>query len=268
MLIASLPMYDWPEVRAETDSWWQGLARAFRSEGVADVPDILRRDAADDATWEMDNLLFSQTCGYPYTHGGSNHLRLVATPCFDIDGCDGPNYQSFLLCRKDAVQNTVSDFRGSRAAINDLRSQSGYSALRAVIAPLADGKMFFKQVITSGGHRFSMDMVSQGEVDLCAVDAVCFALAARYVPDMIRPLKIIARSPMAPMLPYVSARQTSGPVMRKMRTGLIKALRDPELDAARQALFLSGAEVLTDADYQRILDIEDTAAKLGYPDVK
>ena len=26
-MIASLPMYDWPEVRDATDAWWHGLAR-------------------------------------------------------------------------------------------------------------------------------------------------------------------------------------------------------------------------------------------------
>src|SRR6185312_8107473 len=33
MAVASLPMYDLPELRAATDAWWKGLARAFRREG-------------------------------------------------------------------------------------------------------------------------------------------------------------------------------------------------------------------------------------------
>ena len=38
MAVASLPMYDLPELRAATDAWWRGLAQAFRREGIADLP--------------------------------------------------------------------------------------------------------------------------------------------------------------------------------------------------------------------------------------
>ena len=38
MTIASLPMYDLPEVRRATDAWWAGLAAGFTRAGVADVP--------------------------------------------------------------------------------------------------------------------------------------------------------------------------------------------------------------------------------------
>jgi hypothetical protein len=32
-MIATLPMYDWPEVREATDAWWAGLARHLRGAG-------------------------------------------------------------------------------------------------------------------------------------------------------------------------------------------------------------------------------------------
>jgi len=266
-MIASLPMYDWPEVREITDAWWNGLAEAFRREGIKDVPGSLYRSDADGASWTQPDLLFSQTCGYPYTHGGSDHLRLVATPCYGIQGCDGPTYRSFLLCRKDAKQSDISAFRHSRVAVNDLMSQSGYSALRAVIAPLADGQAFFSNIVVSGGHRLSMEMVGQGKADLCAVDAICYALAERYVPDLLAPLRIVTTSPDAPGLPYVTQKQASDDLVARLRAGLTQAMTDPKLSDIRNALFLSGAEILTDADYQRILQIERTAADLGYPKV-
>ncbi|MGN6537639.1 MAG: phosphate ABC transporter substrate-binding protein, partial [Mesorhizobium sp.] len=36
--IAALPMYDWPEVRAEVDAQWARLRDALRRRGV-DAPD-------------------------------------------------------------------------------------------------------------------------------------------------------------------------------------------------------------------------------------
>src|SRR6185437_2123523 len=42
---ASLPMYDFPEVRGATDAWWAGLARHLEHAGVTEVPAaLLRRD--------------------------------------------------------------------------------------------------------------------------------------------------------------------------------------------------------------------------------
>jgi ABC-type phosphate/phosphonate transport system substrate-binding protein len=261
-------MYDWPEIRTATDDWWDGLRRAFEKEGLGDVPAKLSRGGPDDAAWSSGDLLLSQTCGYPYTHGGSATLRLVATPCYGVSGCEGPNYRSFVLARKETPQTRLEDFRNCRAVINDFRSQSGFSALRAVIAPLAGGKDFFNAVITSGGHRISMEMVGTGKADLCAVDAVCLALAERYVPDLLAPLRIIASSPGAPSLPYVTAKRTSDETLGRLRTGLKRALEDPGLDGVRKALFLSGTEVLGDSAYQRILEIENTAIGLGYPGLR
>ena len=63
MSVASLPMYDLPEVTAATDAWWAGLARAMRREGLSDVPDRLTRGPDVAELWRASDLLFSQTCG-------------------------------------------------------------------------------------------------------------------------------------------------------------------------------------------------------------
>ena len=38
MAVASMPMYDMPEVRKALDSLWAGLARYFKREGIPEVP--------------------------------------------------------------------------------------------------------------------------------------------------------------------------------------------------------------------------------------
>ena len=42
---------------------------------------------------------------------------------------------------------------------------------------------------------------------------------------------------------------------------------DPALAQARKALFLEGAALLADEDYQPILDMEQRAMDLGYPEL-
>src|SRR5436309_2979270 len=93
-MIASLPMYDWPEVRAATDAWWSGISRYL---GVH-IP--LRRAKDHASLWRGPDLLFSQTCGYPFTHELRGAVQLVATPHYRAVGCHGPAYSSFIFARE------------------------------------------------------------------------------------------------------------------------------------------------------------------------
>jgi hypothetical protein len=72
-------MYDLPEVSAATDAWWRGVASALRRAGLDAVPEVLTRDPDVDV-WHSQNLLLSQTCGYPLTHELASVVELVATP--------------------------------------------------------------------------------------------------------------------------------------------------------------------------------------------
>ncbi len=92
-------MYDWPEVREATDSWAAGLARHLAELGLAGIEQGLVRASDHYAAWARADLLLSQTCGYPLTHGFAKTLRLVATPHYRCDGCDGPRYRSIVFVR-------------------------------------------------------------------------------------------------------------------------------------------------------------------------
>ncbi|MEP4421807.1 MAG: phosphate ABC transporter substrate-binding protein, partial [Nitratireductor sp.] len=43
--IAALPMYDWPECRAETDAQWAAMAGRLRAAGVDAPAQLVRRNA-------------------------------------------------------------------------------------------------------------------------------------------------------------------------------------------------------------------------------
>ena len=258
-------MYDLPEVAAATDAIWSGLARALAREGVPDVPDRLTRGPDSQASWLAPDLLFSQTCGYPLTHALHGRVRVVATPTYDCAGCDGPAYSSAIVVRADDPARGLEDLRGRNAAINAPVSQSGYSALRAAVAPLARDGRFFGRVVQSGEHAASLALVRGGEADVCAVDCVTHALLARHRSAAVDGLRVLATSPMAPGLPYVTRATAADDLLARLRAALFAALDDPELAAAREAVFLTGAEVLPDTAYDRILELERDAESRGYP---
>lgn len=242
-MIASLPMYDWPEVRGATDAWWNGIARHLN----VSIP--LSRDDDYAALWQRPDLLFSQTCGYPFTHALAGRVQLIATPHYAVDGCEGAEYSSIIFARE---RRPLEAFRGSVAAVNGPDSMSGMLALKLVFQPLARDGRFFGNVIESGGHIRSMIAVRDATADVCAIDAVCVAMAKAYRPDYLSGLVEIARSPRVPGLPFI----TRGGDPASLRAGLTRAFADPGLQAARDHLFLSGFSVLTPQEYARITTLE------------
>lgn len=243
-------MYDWIELRDATDAFWQGLARHLKG-----LPPIDRRDDFASA-WRNPDLLFSQTCGYPFTHAFRGKLNYVATPHYAADGCDGPNYCSIVFARQ---HRPLSEFRGTTAAVNNPDSMSGMLALKLVFAPLAREGKFFAAATETGSHVQSMIAVREGKAAVCANDSVCVAYARRYRPDLLEGLVEIARSPSVPGLPFV----TRGGDTDVIRSALRGFFADPQTVAARDALLMSGMSVLDAKVYDRILDLETAMESQG-----
>ncbi len=229
-MIAALPMYDWPELRAATDAWWAGLARHLRAVGVAGVPEALRRDLEPAAVWEHPDLLLAQTCGLPFVRRYRDRLQVVATPCYAAEGCLGPTYRSVIVVRADSAIASARNATGAVVAYNGEDSLSGHLALRQVLAgvPLAGA-------LETGSHAASLDALQRRRADLCAVDCVTWAIARRHRPSLAEGLRVIGWSPPLPALPYVTPRD--GP-LRRLREALAAACADPALAAARAALLL------------------------------
>ena len=249
-MIAALQMYDWPEVREATDLWWKCVAGHL---GI-DLP--LSRPDDFTAPWFRDDLLFGQTCGYPFTHALKGQVRLVGTPHYAADGCDGPNYCSIVFAREAGPLET---FRGRVAAVNTPDSMSGMLAVKLVFAPLAEGGRFFTRAVETGGHLASLAAVQRGQADVCAIDCVCVAMARRYRPAALEGLVEIARSPEVPGLPWI----TRAGDVAALRTALRKAFADPALAEVRDALLLGGFSELPVTAYDRITGLEAAIERSG-----
>ncbi|MEP9396084.1 PhnD/SsuA/transferrin family substrate-binding protein [Mesorhizobium sp. KR2-14] len=152
--IAALPMYDWPEARAETDAEWARLRDAFRAAGI-DAPEHLARQnadmppvpggirdgegnviAPDPATlppdefdlptlWRHPDLLFAQACWGPMELGLARHVRVVGQPDYSaFEGGQGELYSSVLLMRAEEPSDLNIPVHGSsRLPLDLIRSK-------------------------------------------------------------------------------------------------------------------------------------------------
>lgn len=249
-MIASLPMYDFPEVQSATDLLWAGMAKRLGTS-----IGLTRQGLWSDA-WDRPDMLFSQTCGYPFTHDYRDRLKLVATPHYDADGCEGPYYCSILFARQ---ANSLRSFKGGVAAFNNQDSMSGMLALQLVFAPLAEQGHFFERAIETGGHFASLAALQSGEADVCAIDCVTVAYARRHRPAALAGLVEVARSPSVPSLPYVTI---AGDVAA-LQDALTGVFNDESLLPVREALMLKGFSLLHAADYDDIIALEAVMGSRG-----
>jgi len=260
-------MYDWPEVRSATADLESALQGALS--GVLDIaqedfrPHAARSDLM--AFWTDPELLLTQTCGYPLTHALDGKVRLIGTPHYDAPGCRGAAYCSQLVVRRDSAYRQLGDLRGRRAAFNSSDSQSGMNTFRHAIARLGNGRVFFSDVIESGGHLNSMKMVAEGDAEIASIDTVSWGLACRELPDLAAGLRTLGETSAAPGLPLITSLRFSDPEAELIADTVAAVFSAPETAKSRERLGIRGFSKLSVGDYDGILAMEEQAADLGYP---
>ncbi|SDA57894.1 PhnD/SsuA/transferrin family substrate-binding protein [Sinorhizobium sp. NFACC03] len=267
MPIASLAMYVSPApLKDAMRQFWEALADRLRAVGV-DAPTALQEDMRYDEAWLRPDLLFGQTCGYPYVQRLRGQLQLVATPVYGLPGCDGPLKCSFIIVNAKSAARSIEDLRGARAAINDPGSNSGYNLFRASVAPHAIDGRFFSSVLQTGGHVASIDAVSSGVADIAAIDCVTFGNTLRFDPDRVAGVRILAETKKGPGLPFITAASTPAKDLVLLRRVLAETIADPALAEICDTLSLRGISLLGDSDYEALAALDRDAAGQGYPTI-
>jgi ABC-type phosphate/phosphonate transport system substrate-binding protein len=250
---ASLPMYDWPEVRWATDLLWNAIAQRLAAEGIH-APATLDRSRPPENVWSDPRLVLSQTCGFPLSTRFLRSVQLVATPVYDVRGCVGPLYSSMIIARDRDGIGSLADIEGRRVAYNACDSLSGYVVLGPALRDAGVGNERVKWLET-GSHRASVLAVAEGKADAAAIDAVCWALAERHEPGPASKLKVIAETPLRPGLPFITALTRSAEEVDRIRTALAETIADPETRRARDALYLIGIESIGASEYEPLAEL-------------
>ncbi|MFK3777495.1 phosphate/phosphite/phosphonate ABC transporter substrate-binding protein [Agrobacterium sp. NPDC089420] len=265
MSVASLAMYASPlPVKEATALFWVALGKRLRAGGV-DAPEALDEKTRYDEAWLRPDLLFGQTCGYPYVRLLRGKVQLVATPVYNLPGCDGSLKCSFIVVNAASRAQSIAELRGARAAINEPGSNSGYNLFRAFVAPHAVDGRFFSAVQETGGHLASIDAVARGEADIASIDCVTFGNTLRFDPQRVAGVRILAETAKGPGLPFITAAATPARELVMLRRALAETIADPELAHVCDTLSLRGISLLGDADYEVLAELDRDAARHGYP---
>jgi hypothetical protein len=142
---ASLPMYNFPEMREVNARFWEALRGLLLEAGLRDVPETLTFERRPVPERLEPELLFSQTCGYPLETVFKGQAIRLGAPIYDAPGCDGPTHRAFFIVRAASRAESLADLKGGVFLLNSPVSNSGMNLPRRALAEIAGGQAFFSQ---------------------------------------------------------------------------------------------------------------------------
>jgi hypothetical protein len=178
-------------------------------------------------------------------------------PC-SAPGCHGWSYSSVIIAPSSSAIHSIDHILRRHhdlvVAVNSLTSLSGCLALQATIAhPLClaafelppppsapPPSSFFKRIDITGSHSASLERVAASSADVACIDCVTYALLLQQQPSISRQIRVIARTPSAPCLPYCTSITSSQATCDLLLQALQAAAADPCLQSVREALKITG----------------------------
>ena len=263
-MLASLPMFDFDELQSAHDALWSAIADELRLLGI-DAPLMLTRPEVPlSRHWRHPDLLFSQTCGFPYAAYYRPHLSLIGTFHYALPVDDGPGYYRSLLVARSADRRIAGDpaatdlraFSGATVAINNTDSLSGCVSLGVTL--LDCGVDQVGDVIVTGAHADSLREMQVGRVDLAIIDALTFSLLSDIRPSAVEGVTVIGRGPQIPCTPLVTGQAD---LVEPIRAALPVALARVA-PSVLQTLRIRGFVEHTDEHYTPTIPMGERASEL------
>lgn len=110
-----------------------------------------------------------------------------------------PVYFADVVVRASSAARELDDLRGGTWSYNDRNSKSGWFSM----LERTGGQAFFRQLVHSGSHLRSLDLVLSGEVDAAAIDSNTLRLQMQKnaaVRDQLRVIESWGPFPIQPVI--------------------------------------------------------------------
>ena len=263
----SLPMYNLPEMRPVNLRFWEALRELLGEAGLRDLPQNLSFERPPVPERIGPEVLFSQTCGYPLETIFQGQAIRLGTPCYNAPGCDGPMHCGFFILPVGSGARTLRNLAGGVFLLNHRHSNSGMNLPRRALADIAGGRPLFARVVETGSQPGNLDRIALGDGDATAVDCVTYAFWCRYRPELASKVRVLARTPSSPAIPFVTSIATPAATVAILRAALRRLVHEERYRVVREGLMLADIVDVPEARYRALLDYEREAAALGYPAV-
>ena len=143
----------------------------------------------------------------------------------DVDG--RPVYFGDVVVRPHSPATTLLGLAGQQIGCNDPVSLSGHHALRFELERLGENPDTFADLVFTGGHHRSLDLLLAGEIDAAVVDSVVRIGRGRH-DGGVAGLDVVDRLGPWPVQPLVAA----ATLPEEQRLAVSEALLHPATHAA------------------------------------
>jgi phosphonate transport system substrate-binding protein len=210
-----------------------------------------------DISWQQRESLLEAgeidlcwICGLPYVlkaDRNPSRIKVLAAPVLRAARYqNAPIYFSDVVVRRDSSYQRLADLRGARWAYNEPGSHSGHNVVRYALAMLGERDGFFGQVIESGAHQISLQMILNGEIDGSAVDSSVLEQELHNDPSIASKIRIIDTFGPSPIPPWVTPLALDA----EIRLRLLDCLLGMPAD-------MHGREILARAGLSRFTAVQD-----------
>ena len=162
--------------------------------GASDLVD--GRDWRDLAQGHIDVAF---VCSPPLIWLGGAVEAIAAPVLTNPDFGGRPLYTSDVIVKRDSTFQSLDDLKGSRWAINEPSSWSGFWVTLQRVRSWS----FFGNVVAAGFHQRALRMVATGNVDGAAIDCHVLAVELHNHPELADQLRVVETLGPAPSQPVV-----------------------------------------------------------------
>jgi ABC-type phosphate/phosphonate transport system substrate-binding protein len=199
------------------------------------------------ALWARDDLACAFMCGYPFSRAAPQPIALAAPVPSPHAYRDRPEYWTCIVAREDSGIRTLADTFGRRMAYTTTDSQSGYQALRAMVAE--EARPFCSMIGPLVTPRRVVEAVAAGEADAGPVDSYALDLMRLHVPQLVSPLRVVATTPPTPIPLLVASPATAAEEAARLRQALLGVEHEAGLARVRETLLLRRFAAVDGATY-------------------
>ncbi|MEO1676888.1 MAG: PhnD/SsuA/transferrin family substrate-binding protein [Pseudomonadota bacterium] len=232
-----------------TAALWEALFRRVGERaGVPLTPLHAPHPHPIHTIWARSDLGLAFMGGWPFHRASPQPIALGAPVPDDPIAAGRAVYWTDMIVRADAPFVTLEDTFGARLAWTVEGSHSGYNAPRyLLIEPfLARGMrpLYGEAVGPVATPRGAIDAVLEGRADIAPLDGFYHLLLQRHEPATAERLRVLIRTPAAPIPLLVASQSTPAEVVAALRAALLTLHEDA-----------TGAEKLADLRLTRFAPI-------------
>ncbi|HEV7393879.1 MAG TPA: PhnD/SsuA/transferrin family substrate-binding protein, partial [Burkholderiales bacterium] len=137
-------------------------------------------------------------------------------------------------------------------AYNEPRSHSGHNVVCHHLSGIGETSRYFGDIIESGAHQTSLELILGGRVDASAIDSTVLEAELRRFPELDSEIRIIATLGPSPMPPWVLHKSVPLELRVALRRVLLEMHEDAEASGILEQWGISHFASAVDALYDPI----------------